>query len=61
MGASEAFQLFVTCVLIPAKARRLAALASSKKGQAKSLESLCHSFAGSIRTEAIHSRDYSPL
>jgi hypothetical protein len=61
MNATEAFAAFVTRALIPAKARRFAVLASSKKGQRKALNGLCHEFDPAVRAAAICTKDYSKL
>ena len=61
MNATEAFATFVTRVLVPAKAMRFAVLASSKKGQRKILDGLCHEFESAIRDGAIRTKDYSKL
>jgi hypothetical protein len=61
MNAEEAFAEFVKRVLTPNKARRYAALASSKKGQRKILDGLCHDFEPAIRPTAIHSKNYDNL
>jgi hypothetical protein len=59
MNASEAFAAFVRRALIPAKARRFAVLASSKKGHRKALNGLCHEFEPAVRDTAICAKDYS--
>ena len=61
MNATDAFAAFVTRALIPAKARRFAVLASSKKGQRKALNGLCHEFDPAVRAAAICTKDYSKL
>jgi hypothetical protein len=61
MNAAEAFVVFVTRVLVPGKARRFAALTSSKKGQRKILEGLCHEFEPAVRPAAIRGRNYNSL
>jgi hypothetical protein len=61
MNATEAFTAFVTRVLVPAKARRFKLLASSKKGQSKVLDGLCHEFEQAIREVTICRKDYSKL
>ncbi len=61
MNATETFTAFVTRVLNPAKARRLAVLVSSDKGQRKVLNGLCHEFQPAIRAAAIRTKDYSQL
>jgi hypothetical protein len=61
MNASEAFVAFVARVLVPAKARRLAALASTKKGQKKIVHGFSHDFEPAVRPAAIHQRDYNKL
>jgi hypothetical protein len=61
MNAAETFASFVTRVLEPAKARRFAVLASSKKGQRKALDGLCHDFEPAIRQAANSTKDYSNL
>jgi hypothetical protein len=61
MNATEAFTAFVTRVLVPAKARRFSALASSRKGQRKVLDELCHEFDPAIRETAIRTKNYSSL
>jgi hypothetical protein len=59
MNATEAFVAFVMRALIPAKARRFAVLAPSKKGQLKILNGLCHDFEPAIREAAVRPKDYS--
>ena len=61
MNATEAFVAFVTSALVPAKARRFAVLASSKKGQGKALSGLCHQFEPAVREAAVSPEDYSQL
>jgi hypothetical protein len=61
MNATEAFGAFVRRALIPAKARRFAVLASSKKGQRKALNGLGNEFEPAIRAAAIGTKDYSQL
>jgi hypothetical protein len=61
MNATGAFVEFVTRILVPAKASRFAALASTTKGHRKILEGLCHDFDAAIRSEAIRERNYDKL
>ena len=61
MTASEAFVAFVTGFLVPTKARRFAALASTKKGQRRILDGLSHQFEHAVRPGAIHARNYDQL
>jgi hypothetical protein len=61
MNAIEAFTTFVQRGLIAAKAHRFTVLASSKKGQRKVLDGLCHEFEPAIRESAVHPKDYSSL
>lgn len=61
MNATETFTVFVTRALSPEKARRIVELATSKKGQAKILDALCHEFESAIRDAAIRTKDYSKL
>src|SRR5262245_11028703 len=61
MKAFDAFAEFVTRALVPAKAKRLTELASSKKGQRKVLDGLCHELENAIRNKAIRVEDYSQL
>jgi hypothetical protein len=61
MNASEAFAEFVMRVLVPGKARRFAVLSSSKKGQRKVLNGLCHEFDPAIRDTATSKKNYSKL
>jgi hypothetical protein len=57
MTAVEAFKQFAKHVLTPSKAERFATLASSKKGQHKILNDLCHRFESVVRKSAIQRRD----
>src|SRR5262245_34150804 len=52
MSAVDAFVTFVERALLPAPARRFAALAPSKQGQRKILEALCHEFEPAVRPTA---------
>jgi hypothetical protein len=61
MNATEAFSAFVTRALVPAKARRFAVLALSKKGQRKAINGLCHEFEPALRDVAIRTKDYTRL
>ncbi len=61
MNAPDAFVAFVTSVLVPEKARRFAALASTKKGQGKVLHGLCHKFEPAVLNTAVREKDYSTL
>jgi len=61
MNAPDAFVAFVTHVLVPAKARRLAALASTKKGQKRILNGFSQHFEPAVRPATIRPRDYSRL
>ena len=59
MNATEALIAFVTRVLVPEKATRIADLAATKKGQRKILDGFCHEFEPSVRKSAACNRDYS--
>ena len=53
MDGQQAFTNFVQKTLSQEKAERFTALAASKKGQKKILESFYHQFEPAIRTDAI--------
>jgi hypothetical protein len=53
MNSSQAFIHFVSRALVPAKAKRFASLASSKKSQCKVLDDLCHRFESAVITSRI--------
>ncbi|MGI8978873.1 MAG: hypothetical protein ACR2FY_06580 [Pirellulaceae bacterium] len=61
MTASEAFVKFVSKVLIPAKAKRFSALASTTKGQRSILDALSHDLERAVRSNATKGRHYEDL
>ena len=61
MDAQETFTHFVQKTLSSEKAERFTALASSKKGQRKILESLYHQFEPTIRAEVNRRGGYDRL
>jgi hypothetical protein len=61
MDPQQAFSNFVQKVIVPEKAERYAALATSKKGHRKIIENLCHHFESSIRVNVICRGDYDRI
>jgi|GEM_PF-2163829 len=61
MNAQEVFAHFVSRVLLAEKAERFTSLSTTKQGQQKILEGLCHQFEPAIRPSAIRTRNYEPL
>jgi hypothetical protein len=61
MTPLEAFSAFVKFAIVPAKADRMAILASTKGGQQKILDSLPHEFDSAIRSESVQTGDYRKL
>jgi hypothetical protein len=61
MDAPQAFTQFVQNCLSPEKAKRFTALAVSKQGQRKILESLYHQFESAIRPDAVQRGGYDQL
>src|ERR1700683_2281570 len=53
MDPQEALVAFVSRVLVPAKARRMAALVATEKGRSRILNSLDHDFERAIRPGAV--------
>ena len=61
MDSQQAFTQFVRRCLSPEKARRFAELSTSKKGQRKILDGLCHEFEPAIRPGAVQRGGYEGL
>ena len=59
MDAQQAFTHFVSRVLVPPKAERFASLATTKKGQRKILDDLCHKFEPAIPPAVVRQKDYN--
>ena len=61
MDPQQAFTVFVQKALLPEKGERFAALSTSKNGQRRILEGLCHQFESAIRPAAIRKDGYDRL
>lgn len=61
MTASEAFVKFVSKTLLPAKAKRFSALASTRKGQRSIFNALSHDLESAVRPNAMKGRQYEEL
>ena len=61
MDAQQTFARFVSRVLVREKAERFTALSTSKKGQRKILDGLCHEFDPAILPTAVRRNDYDAL
>lgn len=61
MNAQQALTLFAQKCLSAEKARRFTELSSTKKGQRKILEGLCHEFERAVLPGAVQSGGYDRL
>lgn len=61
MNAADVFTKFVGLALVPEKAARFAALATTEKGQHKILAALDHKFQSGIQSAFVRRKDYEAL